>query len=110
MKLLIVFSTFRDRAAAMKTARRLLEAKLAACVNIVPSIESVYWWKGRVNRSREALAIIKTTTGRYREVERAILATHTYETPEILAVRASGALKAYAAWVAGACKATAAKS
>lgn len=99
-KLIFVFFTAPDDAAADKITERLLEERIAACVSRVPNILSVYRWKGKVERSDEILLIAKTRVNRFKEVEEAIIHLHPYEVPEIVAVQASAAHEAYAKWVA----------
>ena len=80
-------------------ARALVKARVAACVNLVPGIESIYRWKGRVERSREVLLVIKTTERSLSACKRALVSAHPYEVPEILVVRADEASRRYARWV-----------
>lgn len=80
-------------------ARALLEARVAACVNILPAIESQYWWKGRIEESAEALLIVKTTAGAFERLREVVAARHPYECPEVLAVAAAEGGPAYLRWV-----------
>ena len=105
MNLVVVFSTFPDLAAAREAARKLVEAKLAACVNLVPAVESVYRWEGKIESSAEVLAIIKTTSSSYDALERALKELHPYQVPEIVALDAVRVHPAYAAWIAESCEA-----
>ena len=77
----------------------MVEAQLAACVNIIPAIESMYRWKGKVVKSQEVLLIFKSTEGRYAALEKAIKAIHTYDTPEIIALPVKKGLAQYIGWV-----------
>lgn len=97
--MLLVLSTFPDAAAAESIAGQLIEARLAACVNLVPGIASLYEWQGQRESSREVLAIIKTTEERAAALEAFIQRSHPYEVPEIVAVPVVRAAAAYAAWV-----------
>src|SRR5438874_13390226 len=92
---LLVLSTFPDLESARRVGRTLVEEKLAACVNIMPQIESIYRWQGNVETSGEALALIKTTIGKYRQLEERIRALHSYEVPEIVALRLHDGLPDY---------------
>ena len=96
---LVVFSTFPDAETARKIGRVLVEEKLAACVNILPGIESIYRWKGEVETSDEVLALIKTTIGKYHLLEQRIRALHSYEMPEIVAFRLHDGLPDYLNWL-----------
>ena len=95
----IVFCTLPDAAAAERLAGALVERGLAACVNIVPGLTSVYRWKGRIERDSEVLAIIKTRSDALPRLKEAIPALHPYELPEIVAVPITDGLPAYLAWI-----------
>jgi len=86
----------------MKTARRLmrtaLEARLIACANLVPRIESYYRWQGRVERSAEVLLMLKTSQARLAALEKLVLAKHPYDTPEFVVMNPVGGTKKYLAW------------
>jgi periplasmic divalent cation tolerance protein len=100
---LLVLSTWPDLPQARSAAHALVEERLVACANIVPSIESIYRWEGKIEASAEVLMLMKTTASRYRALERKIKELHTYEVPEILSFRADGGLPAYLAWVSESC-------
>lgn len=97
---LVVLCTFPDEAVAAEAVRTLVGEKLVACGNIVPGVRSIYAWQGRIEDGPEVLVIFKTTGPVYSKLEKRLLKLHPYETPEILAVEAGAAAKAYAAWVA----------
>ena len=94
-----VFTTWPDVETARTAARTLVEEKLAACGNIVPGVESVYRWEGKVETSAEVLVIFKTTAGSYAALEARVRALHPYEVPEVLGVRVTDGLPAYLRWV-----------
>ena len=96
---LIIFVTASDGEEASRIARSLVEERLAACVNIVSNIESVYRWQGEVTHDTETLMIIKTTADRYAELERRIKELHSYTTPEIIALRIERGSEAYLDWL-----------
>lgn len=96
---LIVYCTCPDEATGASIAQALVERRLAACVSVAGPLRSIYRWQSAVESAREFLLIIKTTTNRYGELERAILALHPYELPEVLAVPVSDGLPAYLRWV-----------
>jgi len=77
----------------------LVGAHLAACVQILPEIESVYRWQGRVERQAEVLLIAKTTMGKFDELEREVRALHSYDTPEIVAVPVTVGSAPYLEWL-----------
>jgi periplasmic divalent cation tolerance protein len=99
MSTLLVFTNLPERAAAERLADSLLEQRLAACVNILAPCRSVYRWKGAVQHDEEHPMLIKTTTERYPELEKALRAGHPYELPEIIAVPIERGLPAYLEWV-----------
>jgi periplasmic divalent cation tolerance protein len=81
---LIVYTTFPDEAVGLAIAEALVREKLAACVNLIPGMRSVYAWKGEVGRGAEVVGIIKTRAGLREEVCAALKARHPYETPIVL--------------------------
>ncbi|MBI3323527.1 MAG: divalent-cation tolerance protein CutA [Candidatus Omnitrophica bacterium] len=95
----IVLSTIGSPTHARRLARRLVQERAAACVNIVPRIESVYRWKGRVEQAVESLLILKTTQARLAGLCRRIKLLHPYEVPEILALPLSHGDPAYLQWL-----------
>ncbi len=97
---LLVLTNLPDRDAAEKLARRLVESRLAACVNILNGCTSIYRWKGDVERADEVPVLIKTRAARYEEIEAAIREQHTYEVPEVIAVPIARGLDDYLQWVA----------
>ena len=95
----IVLTTAASKAEAQRIARSLVERKLAACVNVVGPIESVYRWKGAVEAAEEFLCIAKTTAAATEAVQAAIKELHSYELPEcvVLTIEAGG--EEYLAWI-----------
>jgi len=87
----------------LKTARRLAQACLgshaAACVNIIPRLESHYWWQGKIEQGNELLLLIKTTRERLRELEQCVLANHPYDTPEFIVLPIEAGNQRYLAWI-----------
>jgi periplasmic divalent cation tolerance protein len=86
----------------MKTARRLaraaLEARLAACANLVPRLESHYWWRGRISKGSEVLIVLKTTIPKLAALEKLIVAEHPYDTPEFVALPVARVNRRYLEW------------
>jgi len=95
----VVLVTVPDLKTARKLARLALEARLVACANLIPKIESHYWWQGKVESSSEVLMLFKTKTARLKQLENLILSQHPYDTPEILALPLSEGTPRYLAWL-----------
>ncbi|MES2572586.1 MAG: divalent-cation tolerance protein CutA [Verrucomicrobiota bacterium] len=102
-EVLLVLSTFGNVEEARRVARQLVEERLAACVNLVPGIESIYRWKEKVESAAEVLLLMKTTRDRYDALERRIRELHSYEVPEVLSFRIEEGLPAYLRWVETSC-------
>jgi periplasmic divalent cation tolerance protein len=96
---LVVFVTTIDSDEAARIADALVSERLAACVNIIGAIESVYRWEGKITRDREALMIIKTTDARYLELELRVKELHSYSTPEVLALKVEQGSAEYLKWL-----------
>lgn len=95
----VVFCTCPGEEVADTLARALVKARLAACVNILPKITSVYSWKGEIQSDQEALMVIKTCQARYPELEQWLKTNHPYEVPEVLALPVEAGLPAYLDWI-----------
>jgi periplasmic divalent cation tolerance protein len=95
----IVLCTAGSEDEARKIARHLVEQRLAACVNIVPRVESIYRWQGKVESSGEWLLLIKTTAERFPSVLAAIRALHSYEIPECVAIGIEDGSANYLEWI-----------
>jgi periplasmic divalent cation tolerance protein len=95
----LVLSTCPDEPTAERLADSLVEAKLAACVNIQGPVRSVYRWKGAVHKEEETLLIVKTHRDRYAQVERFIVQQHPYELPEVIQVAIRAGLPDYLSWI-----------
>jgi periplasmic divalent cation tolerance protein len=95
----IVLCTAGSEDEARKIARHLVEQRLAACVNIVPRVESIYRWQGKVESSGEWLLLIKTTAERFPSVLAAIRALHSYELPECVAIGIEDGSASYLEWI-----------
>ena len=96
---LIALCTCPDAAVGARIAEALVGEGLAACVNTLPGITSVYLWKGEVQRDAEVLLLIKTTQARLPELTGRVRQLHPYELPEVIAVPVSGGLPDYIQWV-----------
>jgi periplasmic divalent cation tolerance protein len=96
---IVVLMTAGSREEAARLADLLVVSHLAACVQIMPEMESVYHWKGNVERAAEILLIAKTTRANFDELESAVRALHSYETPEIVALPVTAASAPYLEWL-----------
>ena len=95
----LVLSACPDGEVAGRIARALVEDRLAACVNILPAVQSVYRWRGHIESATEQLLIAKIKAVDYAAVEERIKTLHNYELPEVIAVPVVGGLPAYLAWL-----------
>jgi periplasmic divalent cation tolerance protein len=100
-ELRLVLCTFPDAATARQIGTALVEKQLAACVNLIPAVESIYRWQGRVETAAEVLAIFKTRAADFPDFERELTAIHPYDVPEIIAIEPAAVSENYAAWVMG---------
>ena len=96
---IVVFVTTAHSEEAARLAEMLIGQRLAACVQILPEVESVYRWQGKIERQKEVLLIAKTTTAKFDELEREVRAIHSYETPEIVALPLKAGSAAYLEWL-----------
>ncbi|MBI4300440.1 MAG: divalent-cation tolerance protein CutA [Chloroflexi bacterium] len=101
MSEVLVFITAADEAEASKVADALLDAKLAACVNILPGLRSLYWWQGRRESAEEVLLLVKTTEEMLDELTQAVKSIHSYEVPEVVALPIVGGNPEYLEWIRG---------
>jgi periplasmic divalent cation tolerance protein len=99
MNTLLVFSTFPDIEKAREIGTSLVESQLAACVNLIPAVESIYRWQGKMETGGEVLAVFKTTSAVYSNFEARLKELHPYDVPEIIAVKPEHVAASYAAWV-----------
>jgi len=102
--LLLVVSTWPSAELARSASRIIIEERLAACANIVPNVESIYRWEGRIETGSELLVFMKTTAARYPALERRIQELHPFAVPEILGFGAETGLLAYCDWVRESCR------
>lgn len=96
---LVVLCTVPDRGQAMQIAQALVEEQLAACVNVIPGLVSVYRWQDAVQQDEEVLLLIKTAQPVYLKLEQRIRALHPYELPEIIAVPIQTGQAEYLQWI-----------
>jgi periplasmic divalent cation tolerance protein len=100
---LLALCTVPDAESGAKLAGLLLEQRLAACVNVVPGLISIYRWEGKVEQDPEALMVIKTTRGAFEALREMLAEAHPYDVPEIIAARIDEGLGAYLDWVRDEC-------
>ena len=98
-KNIVVLSTASSLQEAEKIARAVLDARKAACVNIVPKILSRYWWQGKIEHDEETLLIIKTKAGALDKITTLIKQNHSYDTPEVIALPITGGSERYLEWL-----------
>jgi periplasmic divalent cation tolerance protein len=96
---IVVFMTAANGEEAARLADMLVGANLAACVQILPGIESVYRWQGKIERQSEVLLLAKTKKSKFDELEREVRALHSYDTPEIIAVPVTAGSAPYLEWL-----------
>jgi periplasmic divalent cation tolerance protein len=96
---IVVLSTAKDKAQANKIAKYLVQEKLAACVNMIEKVQSVFRWEGKVDQANEVLLIIKTQKSRLPKMIKAIKMMHSYQVPEIIALPIIGGSANYLKWV-----------
>ena len=96
---MVLLSTFPSADKAAEVARILVEERLAACVNLVSGIRSIYRWQGAVSDDSEALAVIKTTPERYEALAARLLSLHPYEVPELIALPVLAGHAPYLGWL-----------
>jgi len=102
-RIYLALSTFPDRETAQRISNQLVSEKYAACANILPSIESIYRWKGKIESGNETLVFFKLSEGRQSAFQRKLRSLHPYEVPEIISIPISNGLPAYLRWVAENC-------
>jgi periplasmic divalent cation tolerance protein len=95
----LVLTTASSLEESKKIARELVERRLAACINIIPKIESVYRWEGKVEEAQEFLLLIKTTESAFARVREVIEQLHSYEVPECIALSVEEGSLAYLKWI-----------
>ncbi len=99
----IAFSTFPEATTARGIAEQLVNEKLAACANILPQVESIYRWQGKLEQSIETLALFKVSSDTYADFEVRLKSLHPYEVPEIVAIDVAAGLPEYVRWVSEGC-------
>lgn len=96
----VVLVTAPDLKTARAIAKTALTKKLIACANLIPKLESHYWWQGKIETGAEVLMLLKTTTSKLTALEKLILSEHPYDTPEFIVLAITRGNKRYLDWVA----------
>ena len=96
---MVVLVTTSSQREAVRISEAAVRKKVAACANLIPSVTSIFRWKGQVQNSHEYLVIMKTSAGCYAALERLIRSMHSYEVPEIIALPVKNGLRPYLEWV-----------
>ena len=96
---IVVFITVKDNEEAQKIANSLLKRRQAACVNIVPEVNSHFWWKDKLDSTRESLLIVKTKESLLPELMKSVKKIHSYSIPEIIALPIVGGSQDYLDWI-----------
>jgi len=102
-EILLALSTFPDVETARKISRRLVTEKFAACANIVPALESIYRWQGKIEEGSETFVLFKTTAARSAEFQAKLKSLHPYDLPEIIFLSVAEGSPEYLRWVAENC-------
>ena len=103
-KIVLALSTFPDHETAQRISNQLVSEKFAACANILPSIESIYRWKGKLETGNETLVFFKLSEDRQSDFQNKLRSLHPYEVPEIIFIPIVGGLPEYLRWVAENCR------
>jgi periplasmic divalent cation tolerance protein len=101
MSYLIVLMTAPNREEAVKIVHTLLEEKLIACGNIVDSVSSFFWWKGKIEEEKEVLVIMKSNEKLFKKLSKRVMELHSYDVPEILALPIVDGSSSYLEWLKG---------
>ena len=96
---IVILITVSKKEEAKKIAAKLLKEKLAACVNIVDKVESLFWWQGKINKAAESLMMIKSTKAKFGKIVKSVLSVHSYTVPEIIAFPIIAGHKPYLDWI-----------
>jgi periplasmic divalent cation tolerance protein len=100
---IIVLITVGGEEEAHKIAELLVNEKKAACVNIVPEIDSIFWWEGKIDSAQESLLLVKTRASLFPEIVELVKRMHSYEVPEIIALPIIAGIEDYLKWLDNAC-------
>ena len=99
MKTLVVISTAGSEKEGWKIAQKLVEAKLAACVNVIPKVNSFFYWEGKLCQEQEVILLIKTIQKQFKKIINEIKRIHSYEVPEVISLTVDGGEERYLKWI-----------
>jgi len=99
MKTLVVISTAGSEKEGWKIAQKLVESKLAACVNVIPKVTSFFYWEGKLCQAQEVVLLIKTIQKQLKKIINEIKKIHSYEMPEVISLQVDGGEEGYLKWV-----------
>ena len=99
MKAIVVLTTMPEVRSARKMADRLVRKKLAACVSVLPGVSSIYHWQDKIEKAQEVQLLIKTSTARWKDLQKFVLAEHPYDLPELVALPVTAGSKKYLSWI-----------
>lgn len=102
-EVIIALSTFPDAETARKISRELVESALVACANIIPAVESLYFWKGKVEESAEVLVVFKLPAAGFDQFSKRLRQLHPYDVPEIIQLSITGGWPDYLRWIGESC-------
>jgi len=100
---IVILITTKNVAQAKKISQALVRAHLIACANIVPGVQSLFWWQGKAESSLEALMIVKTKKSCFKKIVKTVKKLHSYQTPEIIALPIVEGERAYLKWLEASC-------
>jgi len=100
---IIVLITTKDIKEAKKISETLVKEHVAACVNIVSGVRSIFWWQGKVDSAKEALLIVKSKKSFFKKIVKSVKRLHSYQTPEIIALPIIDGEKEYLKWLESSC-------
>lgn len=98
-EVVLAFSTFPDVETARRIARELVAENFVACANVIPKVESIYRWQGKIEQGDETLVLFKTTAARFAAFEEKLKSLHPYDVPEIISCKIEAGLPDYLRWV-----------
>lgn len=96
---IVILITAQDKKEAEKIAKSLIAAKLAACVNIISGVKSLFRWQGKVEQAKEVLLIVKSRKEKFAKIAKLVKANHSYDVPEIIALPIASGFKPYLDWI-----------
>jgi periplasmic divalent cation tolerance protein len=100
---IVIFVTAKDKKEASTMAKGLLEVKLIACANILDGVQSLFWWQGKIDSSKEVLLILKTKNNLFKKVVSKVKSLHSYQKPEIIALPIINGSEDYLNWINTSC-------